>query len=64
MGWALPMYFIGPVIIHSSFKNQEHPFYYAVLSFGILLCIGAIIFTFFGLRTIIKSMFDKNSTHE
>lgn len=64
MGWALPMFFIGPVIIHSSFKNQQHPLYFVVLGFGIAFCLSAIIFTFIGLRTIMRSLFDKNLKHD
>jgi hypothetical protein len=54
---ALPLFFIGPVVIHSSFKNQAHPFYIPVLGGGIIFCIAAIAFVFMGLRTIMKSMF-------
>lgn len=55
---ALPMFFIGPIVIHSSFKNQGHPFYIPVLGGGIIFCIAAIIFVFLGLRTIMRSMFN------
>ncbi|HYD91565.1 MAG TPA: DUF6095 family protein [Flavobacterium sp.] len=56
---ALPLLFLGPVVIHSSFKNQSHPFFIPVLGFGILFCILAILLIFLGLRTIMKSMFDQ-----
>jgi len=55
---ALPLFFIGPVVIHSSFKNQAHPLYIPVLGGGIIFCIAAIVFVFFGLRTIMRSMFN------
>jgi putative Mn2+ efflux pump MntP len=55
---ALPLFFIGPVVIHSSFKNQNHPFYIPVLGVGIILCIAAIVLVFLGLRTIMKSLTD------
>jgi len=58
LGWALPLFFMGPVIIHSSFKNQEHPFYIPILGVGITLCLLAIVFVFMGLRTIMRSMFN------
>jgi len=58
LGWALPLFFIGPVVIHSSFKNQGNPFYIPVLSVGCIICILAIVFVFLGLRTIMKSMFN------
>lgn len=58
LGWALPFFFIGPVVIHSSFKNQGHPFFVPVLGVGTIFCILAIIMMFRGINTIIKSLFD------
>jgi hypothetical protein len=55
---SLPLFFLGPVVIHSSFKNQGHPMYIPVLGLGIITCFIAIFLVFFGLRTIIKSLFD------
>jgi hypothetical protein len=55
---ALPLMFLGPVVIHSSFKNQNHPFFIPVLGFGVLFCILAILLMLIGFRTIMKSMFD------
>lgn len=56
---ALPLFFLGPVVIHSSFKNQGHPFFIPVLGFGVVFCVLAIFLFFIGLRTIMKSMFDQ-----
>ena len=58
MGWSLPLLFMGPTIIHSSFKNQDHPFYIPVLGLGIIFCLLAIYLIFLGLKTIMKSLFD------
>lgn len=58
MSAALPLFFIGPVVIHSSFKNQNHPFYIPVLGGGIIFCIAAIVLVFLGLRTIMRSLTD------
>jgi hypothetical protein len=55
---ALPLFFLGPVVIHSSFKNQSHPMYIPVLGLGIITCIIAILLVFLGIRTIMKSLFD------
>ncbi|RZJ74077.1 MAG: hypothetical protein EOO45_09520 [Flavobacterium sp.] len=59
LGWAFPLFFIGPVVIHSSFKNEGNPFFYAVLSFGILACFSAMLLMFLGIRTVMRSLFDK-----
>lgn len=58
MGWALPMFFIGPVVIHSSFKNEGHPMFIPILGMGIVICISGMLLMFLGLRTIMKSLFD------
>ena len=58
MGWALPLFFIGPTIIHSSFKNQGHPLYIPVLGLGIIFCLLGIFLMALGLKTIMKSLFD------
>lgn len=56
---ALPLFFLGPVVIYNSFMNKNSSLYIPVLIFGILLCLFGMWLMFFGLRTIMKSMFDK-----
>lgn len=58
MGWALPMFFIGPTVLHSTFKNEKHALFIPVLGLGILICITGMFFMFLGLKTIMKSLFD------
>jgi hypothetical protein len=55
---ALPLMFIGPVVINSSFKNKEHNLYPFILGLGIICCFLAIFFIFKGINAIMKSMFD------
>lgn len=55
---ALPLLFIGPTVIHSSFKNKEHEWYYVVLSVGILCCVFAMYFIFKGVKTMVKALFN------
>lgn len=55
---SLPLLFIGPIIINSSFKNQSHPYYPFVLGLGILIAAIAVYLGFKGINTIIKSLFD------
>lgn len=59
LGFALPLMFIGPIVINSSFKNQGHPFYYPILALGILCCLGSMLLFFKGIQTIMKSLFGK-----
>lgn len=56
---ALPLFFLGPVVIHSSFKNQGHPMFIPVLGLGIITCITGILLMFLGIKTIMKSLFDQ-----
>lgn len=56
---AMPLLFLGPVVIHSAFKNQEHPYYFLVLGFGILTCLSAMLMLFLGIRKIMNSLFKK-----
>lgn len=56
---ALPMFFIGPTVIMSAFKNQKHTLFIPVLGAGIIICIFAVILVFRGLRTIMKSLSDQ-----
>lgn len=58
MSGALPLFFIGPVVIHSSFKNEGHPLFVPVLGLGVTFCILGILLMFKGLRTIMKSLID------
>lgn len=60
LAFALPLMILGPVIINSSFKNEDHPFYIPILGIGIIGCIGFIFLMFKGIQTIMKSLFDAN----
>lgn len=57
---AIPMMFIGPVVINSSFKNQGHPFYYPILAIGILICLLSMFLFFRGIVTMVKGFFNDN----
>jgi len=55
---ALPLFFVGPVVINSAFKNQEHPWYWPVLLLGIFLCGYGAYRAFKGITTITSAIFD------
>ncbi|MFC5044621.1 DUF6095 family protein [Aquimarina hainanensis] len=56
---AILCMFISPVIIHSAFKNQDHPLYIPILILGIAGAIFAVFMGFRGLQTVMESMFGK-----
>ncbi|MCM4157920.1 DUF6095 family protein [Gramella sp. AN32] len=55
---ALPLSLIGPTVLYSAFKNQDHPLFWVVISIGFLVLLSAIFLMFKGILTIVKSMFD------
>lgn len=59
MAIALIFMFISPVIIHSAFKNQDHPLYIPILILGLISAAFAIFMIFKGLKTIMDSIFGK-----
>ena len=58
MAGALPLIIIGPVVLFSSFKNQDHPWFIPILILGLLALAGAIFLLFKGIRIIMRSLFD------
>ena len=58
LAFALPLMFLGPSVIHSSFKNQEHPLYIPILGLGIIFCMLSVFLMLKGIQTIMKSLFD------
>jgi len=58
IGIAIPLMFVGPVIINSSFKNTNHPLYYPILILGILVCLFSMALFFKGLTTIVSGLFN------
>ncbi|PNQ72724.1 hypothetical protein C1T31_11325 [Hanstruepera neustonica] len=57
---ALLYMFLGPILLHIAFSNQEKPLYIPILIVGLLICFFAIYMAFRGLKTIIDSMFNSN----
>ena len=55
---ALPLLFLGPVIINSAFKNEKHPLYPYILGLGIIIALAAMFLIYKGINTVVKSMFD------
>lgn len=56
--FALPAMFIGPSLIHFAFINKLQPLYPLILGIGILVCLAGMLLIVFGLKTILKSLFD------
>ncbi|MFL1896452.1 DUF6095 family protein [Aquimarina sp. 2-A2] len=59
MAIALIFMFIGPVIIHSAFKNQDHTMYIPILCLGIAGAIFAITMGFIGIKIMMDAFFGK-----
>lgn len=55
---AMPLMFVGPVIINSSFKNTDHPLYYPVFILGCALCLFSMYLFFIGLKKLVSGIFN------
>lgn len=55
---AIFLMFIGPIIINSSFKNQDHFLYYPVLIVGCGICLTAMYLFFKGLQKLVSGIFN------
>jgi uncharacterized membrane protein len=54
--------FIGPVIVHQAFKNQNHSLYFPVLVLGLLILITAMYYGFSGVKTLVNALLGKRKT--
>tara|TARA_B100001057_G_scaffold168447_1_gene169183 strand:- start:301 stop:531 length:231 start_codon:yes stop_codon:yes gene_type:complete len=48
--------FIGPLIVHQAFKNQNHPLYFPVLILGFLFLIIALYYGFSGIKSLLNAI--------
>ena len=48
--------FIGPVIVHQAFKNQNHPLYFPVLILGFLFLVIALYYGFSGIKSLVNAI--------
>ena len=56
MSYFLVLCFVGPFMVHQAFQNKSHPFYYLVLTIGLLLLGLAFYFGFKGIRTLVNAL--------
>lgn len=59
MAYAIVLAFIGPTVMTSAFKNQEHTMYIPVLGIAILMCIASIGLGFWGIKLMVKGLFNE-----
>ncbi len=55
---SLPLLFIGPSLIYNAFMNQHTNWHYLVLGIGIVACLSAMFLIFYGLKIIMKGLFN------
>ena len=58
MGGTLLLLVTAPIILNSSFKNQDHPMFIPILGIGIILFVVAIYFGFKGIKMLMKALFN------
>ena len=59
MGICAFLMFLGPSFLYFVMSNSDKDFYIPLLLIGILICIGAIVMMFLGIKTILDSLFKK-----
>ena len=59
MAYAIALAFIGPTVMTSAFKNQDHALYIPVLGVAILMCAAAIALGFWGIKLMVKGLFNE-----
>lgn len=55
---ALPLLFLGPVLIYNAFMNKHTNWHYLILGIGIVACLFSMFLIFLGLKTIMKALFN------
>jgi hypothetical protein len=55
---ALPLSFLGPATLYSSFNNQDKAMFIPIVIIGFLLFFGAMFCIFKGIMTIVKAIFE------
>ncbi len=55
---ALPLSFLGPAILYSSFNNQDKALFIPILILGFIFFFGAMFCIFKGIMTVVKAIFD------
>lgn len=55
---ALPLMFIGPIVMYNAFMNKHTNWHYVVLVVGCALCIAAVLLAFKGIKLMTDSIFN------
>ncbi len=58
IGIAVPLMFLGPIVVGSAFKNTQHEYYYPVLAIGIIICLCSMFLFFKGLQKMVSGFFN------
>ena len=59
MAYAIVLALIGPTVMTSAFKNQEHMLYIPVLGIAIMMCAASIALGFWGIKLMVKGLFNE-----
>jgi hypothetical protein len=55
---SLPLCFLGPSILYSSFNNQDKFLFVPILILGLVVTFGAGFCIFKGIKTLMQALFD------
>lgn len=57
---ALPLMFLGPILIYNAFQNTQHWFHWVVLAIGIGCCGWGVAKGFKGVKMMADTTFDND----
>lgn len=55
---ALPLMFLGPIVVYNAFMNKHTNWHYLVLVIGCVICITAVFLAFWGIKLMTDSIFN------
>lgn len=58
---AIPLMFLGPMVIHNAFMNKHTWIHYIVLGVGIVICLISVALMWKGIKIILKGLFDEQA---
>ena len=60
---SMLMMFAGPTLFYIATTNKEKPLYVPLLIISLIICAGAIIMAFRGLKIIMRSLFGSSASN-
>lgn len=60
--YTIMLMFTAPVVMYQAFKNEGHPWFWAVAIIGVVLAIAAIALGFYSIKLLVDALFKKKKS--